>query len=95
MIMMMIVMMMTLHDKNYTSTLNKFRFISQIHRLIFKPSTSLVCSIAFNSDTDECLTDQHNCHPNADCINTQGSFICSCKDGYLGDGQECVGKIQF
>ena len=93
--MMMIVMMMTLHDKHYTSTLNKFRFISQIHRLIFKPSTSLVCSIAFNSDTDECLTDQDNCHPNADCINTQGSFICSCKDGYLGDGQECVGKTKF
>ena len=31
----------------------------------------------------------HNCHANADCLNTDGSFECSCKDGYEGDGNVC------
>ena len=38
---------------------------------------------------NECEIGFHNCHANADCINTDGSFECSCKDGYEGDGNVC------
>ena len=38
---------------------------------------------------NECEIGFHNCHANADCINTDGSFECSCKDGYQGDGNVC------
>ena len=47
----------------------------------------------FISDIDECNTDFKSCHQKALCHNTQGSFTCSCKPGYNGDGYNCTGKI--
>ncbi|XP_048248036.1 protein NEL-like isoform X2 [Haliotis rufescens] len=41
-------------------------------------------------DIDECTDGTHNCHANADCTNTDGSFTCKCKDGYDGDGVKCT-----
>ena len=44
-------------------------------------------------DTDECSDNEHNCNRNADCFNTEGTYKCSCKDGFYGDGESClVGK---
>ena len=43
-------------------------------------------------DIDECLTKTHGCDANAVCHNTEGSFICKCKAGYVRNGQNCVGK---
>ena len=31
------------------------------------------------------------CHSEADCTNTEGSFTCTCKSGYTGNGQLCTG----
>lgn len=44
-------------------------------------------------DIDECSHAHGGCHGNADCQNTVGSFICSCKAGYNGDGFNCVGRL--
>ncbi|KAH7842093.1 hypothetical protein Vadar_001427 [Vaccinium darrowii] len=39
------------------------------------------------SDIDECEdSNLNNCDVNANCINTPGSFHCSCHDHYFGDG---------
>ncbi len=43
------------------------------------------------TDIDECREDMHNCHENANCIDTVGSFSCSCNSGYFGDGISCEG----
>ena len=34
----------------------------------------------------------HNCDRNELCKNTEGSFSCTCKPGYKGDGKKCKGK---
>ena len=44
-------------------------------------------------DIDECTVGTHICDVNADCNNTQGSYNCTCTDGFIGDGLDCSGKI--
>jgi hypothetical protein len=38
------------------------------------------------SDVDECTEETHNCHVDAICANSLGSFTCTCKPGTSGDG---------
>ena len=54
-------------------------------------------AVLFNVDVDECTSFPNICGANADCHNTDGSYICNCKGGYTGDGKTCarVGKDLF
>ena len=54
------------------------------------PFFVLNVSIVF-LDIDECVANTHDCAAKADCENTEGSFICTCHDGYQGDGKTCQG----
>lgn len=49
----------------------------------------LVCS----SDVDECSIQRGLCR-NGQCVNTVGTFLCVCDDGYelALDGRVCAGK---
>ena len=42
-------------------------------------------------DINECVSDTHNCHMNANCTNTNGSFTCACNKGFTGNGVNCTG----
>ena len=46
-------------------------------------------------DVDECKDDNHVCDVNANCTNTYGSYNCSCKEGYTGDGRSCSGILKY
>ena len=46
----------------------------------------------FIADIDECATVIDNCHENASCNNTFGSFECACNVGFDGDGVNCTSK---
>jgi len=50
--------------------------------------------VSYHLDIDECLTkDTNNCHQNAVCINTEGSYRCECSSGFIGDGRNvCNGR---
>ena len=43
-------------------------------------------------DVDECSENSHNCEQV--CVNTPGSFTCSCGEGYeaLDNGRSCIGR---
>ncbi|CAG5110171.1 Oidioi.mRNA.OKI2018_I69.chr2.g4598.t1.cds [Oikopleura dioica] len=43
-------------------------------------------------DVNECYKGTDNCHYNARCVNTVGSFQCICKNGYQGNGVNCTPK---
>ena len=47
------------------------------------------------ADIDECTVDPDICTiENAECINTNGSYICTCKSGYEGSGTtQCTSKL--
>ena len=44
-----------------------------------------------STDIDECGSGAHDCSSVAVCLNTPGSYNCSCHDGYDGDGLNCTG----
>ena len=46
----------------------------------------------FFADINECKAGKYNCVANANCQNTEGSFVCTCKPGYSGDGVSCTGE---
>ena len=46
----------------------------------------------FISDINECQT-SNQCDENADCVNTKGSYTCTCKEGFTGNGSTCLGMV--
>jgi len=46
----------------------------------------------YHLDIEECQTNTDNCHVDANCTNTKGSFYCTCRTGYSGNGVTCVGE---
>jgi hypothetical protein len=44
----------------------------------------------FTLDYDECAKGADDCDPNATCSNTLGGYTCACKDGFAGDGYDCI-----
>ena len=55
-------------------------------------SLLLSTSVLIDTDVDECTCDTDGCEHN--CINTVGSFFCSCDTGYALalDARNCTGK---
>ena len=51
----------------------------------------MILNKTFFLDIDECMLENHNCSPNAKCINKMGSYSCVCHDGYHGNGSICTG----
>lgn len=47
----------------------------------------------FFTDVNECQEQTHNCGINSMCNNTIGLYLCTCLQGYSGDGMECYGMV--
>ena len=44
---------------------------------------------ASSSDINECESTSDVCDDNAQCLNTDGSFSCTCNPGFFGNGINC------
>ena len=56
----------------------------------------VISLLVFSPDIDECASSELNlCENKAGCINTNGSFLCSCEVGnkWDNDGRSCVGQF--
>ena len=64
---------------------------------IFMTQTQFCCLDHFCRilliDIDECDDGIDNCNSFANCSNANGSFSCSCNDGFTGDGLTCSGIL--
>ena len=46
-------------------------------------------------DVNECELGTHICNSSANCTDTDGSFNCTCREGFEGDGFNCTGKFYY
>ena len=51
---------------------------------------TLIC-LSGSADINECELQIHTCHSDANCTDTVGSFNCTCREGFEGDGFNCTG----
>ena len=56
---------------------------------------NLTWTYATCPDIDECVLQIHDCHENATCENTAGSYNCKCNQGFTGDGRKACDKTCF
>ena len=61
------------------------------HYFYFFFERFLIVSFLSQSDIDECSADSSLCDENADCTNNEGSYSCTCKQGFTGNGTVCAG----
>jgi hypothetical protein len=66
---------------NYTS----FSFSFQIYTF------TNCCVFLYKKDIDECASGIAACPPNSMCVNTPGSYNCSCNAGFVANGSLCQG----
>ncbi len=69
------------------NAMNKFIYYSVYYHIQCRFTGSFL-----SLDIDECAINTDNCHDDAVCDNTIGSYTCTCNDGFTGDGVSCNGK---
>ena len=67
-----------------------FKFSTVLFIII--QSFFLISNISICPDIDECSAFSSICDINAICRNSEGSYLCSCKEGFAGDDKACKGK---
>ena len=54
---------------------------------------NLMISLILSTDINECISGSAECHDNATCTNSDGSYECTCDIGFSGDGFNCTSEI--
>ena len=83
---------------NCTSMYMSLKMCYMNCNLMYNAASWVICIavlqtlFCFCLDINECqLSSLNDCDGNADCIDTIGSYNCSCNPGYEGDGFNCTG----
>ena len=68
----------------------RYRENTNIHNRARRLNANKVSVVT--SDVNECTKGTHSCDVDAVCHNTRGSYHCTCKEGFYGDGKTCTGN---
>lgn len=79
--------------------------MKRLNRMVLKGNCShFLVTFFMLPDINECAPDgltslysyyAHDCHDDANCSNTEGSYFCSCLVGFSGNGVTCLGKTNI
>ena len=68
-------------------------------QLLFKVISDVIIDLLslppLSSDIDECIESEYNCSAKAKCIDTEGSYNCTCETGYEGNGFTCTSMFMI
>ena len=68
--------------------------LATLHNLHIQYVVKLLSCMNFIiADINECELETYPCSSNANCTDTDGSFNCTCREGFEGDGFNCTGII--
>ena len=70
------------HDGDFSGPVNRMNC-----SVIMQTNQTVQWSYDHCPDADECRLKLDDCHGNASCINTDGSYNCICNRGFTGDGK--------
>ena len=62
-------------------------YLVQVSTRFYRKSIVL---LLFLLDINEC-EGENDCDENAKCFNTDGSYTCTCQQGFIGNGKNCSG----
>ena len=74
----------------YINLLTFYKKDTIVFKLILSHKCFIETLFSF-TDIKECSQTPNPCHHNATCTELQGSFNCSCNQGYIGNGTYCKG----
>ena len=80
---------------NIISIFNNIHSLSEHFRNIKAHWCLSTIFLCFVSDIENCEEGLDDCHDNATCINTPGSYYCICDNGFSGDGTNCTGQYKW
>jgi len=85
------------YGHNGDEILSKFVYKGHPSHRIFAAGRKYLTEIGLESieSLDECTRGDHQCHQNAACTDTIGSYTCECNTGFEGDGRNCTGTIKL
>jgi len=76
-------------------TPSQLRYADGTIKWNYTETYELIMSLVVSSDVDECSGESSPCDVNADCTNSDGSYSCTCKQGFTGNGTICQGNKEL
>ena len=80
-------------DKRIGMTAQLLENYFRVQNVLYTKISSYLSDCFMNKDIDECTENKDNCDVNATCMNSDGSFSCTCDTGYTGNGASCSGMF--
>ena len=81
---------------NVIMAMKRMEQFAQVRQWNIRFAACALCYVMFCFlDIDECQMELHDCAENATCLDTEGSYECTCDPGFTGDGFNCTSMCMY